>query len=56
MILLVTYHQRGMGVSQYEVGVPIHIVLCKKVPAEVEARYYRVAAAPAPASTSSMWT
>ena len=54
MILLVTYHQRGQGVSQFEVGVPIHIVLCKKVPAEVEAKYYRVTAAPA--STSSMWT
>ena len=54
MILLLTYHQRGVGTSQFEVGVPIHIVLCKKVPAEVEAKYYRVTAAPA--STSSMWT
>ena len=54
MALLVTYHQRGMGVSQYEVGVPIHIVLCKKVPAEVEAKYYRITAAPA--STRSMWS
>ena len=51
MALLVTYHQRGMGVSQYEVGVPIHIVLCKKVPAEVEAKYYRFAG-----SSTSSWS
>ena len=44
MILLARYLSRGHGTSQFEVPLPAHIVLCKKVPADVEARYYRLAA------------
>ena len=49
MILLVHWMSRGQGTSQFEVPIPAHIVLCKKVPAEVEAKYYRFA------SSSSSW-
>ena len=46
MILLVRYLSRGQGTSQFEVPLPAHIVLCKRVPAEVESAYYRLAASP----------
>ena len=51
VILLLHYHQRGQGTSQFEVPLPAHIVLCKKVPAEVEAKYYRFAG-----SSTSSWS
>ena len=45
-MLLVNWVTRGQGTSQYEIAIPAHIVLCKTVPAEVEAGYYRFASSP----------
>ena len=44
VIFLVNWVTRGQGTSQYEVPIPAHIVLCKKVPAEVRSTYNRLAA------------
>ena len=49
VILLVNWVTRGQGTSQFDIPIPAHIVLCNKVPAEVEAKYYRMA------SSSSSW-
>ena len=46
VMLLVNWVTRGQGTSQYEIAIPAHIVLCKTVPAEVEAGYYRFASSP----------
>ena len=44
MILLVRHLSRGQGTSQLEVPLLAHIVLCKKVPAEVRSTYNSLAA------------
>ena len=43
LLLFLLHHQtRGHGTSQYEVPLPVHLVLCKKVPEDVQNTYYRV--------------
>ena len=42
MVLLLHHVTRGEGLSQSECPMPVHIVLCNKIPREVEERYYRL--------------
>ena len=42
MVLLLHHVTRGEGLSQFECPMPVHIVLCNKIPQAVEEAYYRL--------------